>query len=92
MNLFWTENGQRAGTFNGHNGVVWTTDISCVCMGGAEDCQRIGGVHETRIRARMRLFSRRAASVAPGGHRRGRTLGRARGPSQALEPSLRELE
>ncbi|KDD75202.1 hypothetical protein H632_c812p0 [Helicosporidium sp. ATCC 50920] len=27
VNLWWTENGQRAGSFNGHNGVVWTVDI-----------------------------------------------------------------
>lgn len=25
MNLWWADNGERAGTFNGHNGAVWTT-------------------------------------------------------------------
>ncbi|KAL6768728.1 EIF3I [Auxenochlorella protothecoides x Auxenochlorella symbiontica] len=28
VNLWWTEDGQRAGTFNGHTGAVWTSDIS----------------------------------------------------------------
>lgn len=29
MNLWFSDNGERAGTFNGHNGAVWTTDINC---------------------------------------------------------------
>lgn len=29
VNLWFTDNGERAGTFNGHNGAVWTCDISC---------------------------------------------------------------
>lgn len=33
VNLWWTEDGQRAGTFNGHTGAVWTSDISCECLG-----------------------------------------------------------
>lgn len=28
VNLWFTDNGERAGTFNGHNGAVWTCDIS----------------------------------------------------------------
>lgn len=28
VNLWWTDNGQRAGTFNGHNGAVWSVDVS----------------------------------------------------------------
>lgn len=28
VNLWWTDNGERAGTFNGHNGAVWTCDIN----------------------------------------------------------------
>ena len=29
INLWWTDNGARAGSFNGHNGVVWTVDMTC---------------------------------------------------------------
>lgn len=29
VNLWWTDNGERAGTFNGHNGACWTTDMTC---------------------------------------------------------------
>ncbi|PRW45076.1 Eukaryotic translation initiation factor 3 subunit I [Chlorella sorokiniana] len=28
INLWWTDNGVRAGSFDGHNGVVWTCDIT----------------------------------------------------------------
>eukprot|EP00889_Picochlorum_renovo_P006612 jgi/Picre1/33642/NNA_001122.t1 len=28
VNLWWADNGERAGTFNGHNGAVWTTDTT----------------------------------------------------------------
>lgn len=28
MNLWFADNGERAGTFNGHNGAVWTTDVN----------------------------------------------------------------
>lgn len=31
VNLWWADNGERAGTFNGHNGAVWTTDMNCAC-------------------------------------------------------------
>ena len=31
INLWWTDNGVRAGSFDGHNGVVWTCDMSCEC-------------------------------------------------------------
>ncbi len=39
-NLWWADNGERAGTFNGHNGAVWTTDTTydtSVLMTGAGD-------------------------------------------------------
>lgn len=29
INLWWTDNGVRAGSFDGHNGVVWTVDMTC---------------------------------------------------------------
>jgi WD40 repeat protein len=29
VNLWWADDGSRAGTFNGHNGAVWTLDLSC---------------------------------------------------------------
>ena len=29
INLWFSDNGERAGTFNGHNGAVWTTDVNC---------------------------------------------------------------
>ncbi|KAI3426446.1 hypothetical protein D9Q98_008813 [Chlorella vulgaris] len=28
INLWWTDNGVRAGSFDGHNGVVWTVDMT----------------------------------------------------------------
>lgn len=28
VNLWWTDNGVRAGSFEGHNGVVWTVDMT----------------------------------------------------------------
>lgn len=31
VNLWFSDNGERAGTFNGHNGAVWTTDMNCEC-------------------------------------------------------------
>ena len=40
VNLWWSDNGERAGTFNGHNGSVWTTDTntdSSVLMTGSGD-------------------------------------------------------
>jgi translation initiation factor 3 subunit I len=40
VNLWWSDNGERAGTFNGHNGAVWTTDTnydSSVLLTGAGD-------------------------------------------------------
>ena len=32
VNLWWADNGERAGTFNGHNGAVWTTDTTCTAV------------------------------------------------------------
>lgn len=29
INLWWADNGVRAGSFDGHNGVVWTVDLTC---------------------------------------------------------------
>jgi hypothetical protein len=29
INLWWTDNGARAGSFDGHNGGVWTVDMTC---------------------------------------------------------------
>lgn len=29
INLWWADNGVRAGSFDGHNGVVWTVDMTC---------------------------------------------------------------
>jgi translation initiation factor 3 subunit I len=29
VNLWFSDNGERAGTFNGHNGAVWTTAVNC---------------------------------------------------------------
>lgn len=40
MNLWFADNGERAGTFNGHNGAVWTTDVnydSTVLLTGSGD-------------------------------------------------------
>lgn len=34
INLWWTDNGVRAGSFDGHNGVVWTCDITCEPLAG----------------------------------------------------------
>ena len=38
VNLWWSDNGQRGGTFNGHNGSVWTIDMSCAFVELAAAC------------------------------------------------------
>ena len=31
VNVWFTSNGERLGTFNGHNGTVWTLAVDCEC-------------------------------------------------------------
>lgn len=31
MNVWFTSNGERLGTLNGHNGTVWTVAVDCEC-------------------------------------------------------------
>lgn len=31
VNVWFTSNGERLGTFNGHNGSVWTVSVDCEC-------------------------------------------------------------
>ena len=32
VNVWFTSNGERLGTFNGHNGTVWTVAVDCECF------------------------------------------------------------
>jgi WD40 repeat protein len=31
INVWFSHNGERLGTYNGHNGTVWTIDVDCAC-------------------------------------------------------------
>jgi len=32
INVWFTHNGERLGTYDGHNGTIWTIDVDCVCL------------------------------------------------------------
>lgn len=46
INLWWTDNGVRAGSFDGHNGVVWTVDMTCErCSAGLQSSLGCASCH-----------------------------------------------
>ncbi|GAB4817248.1 hypothetical protein N2152v2_004294 [Parachlorella kessleri] len=73
VNLWWTDNGQRAGSFNGHNGAVWTVDISydssTLLTGAGDATARLWSMHSGEELFRFRFHEPcRAAKFAVGEH------------------------
>jgi hypothetical protein len=42
INAWFSSNGERLGTYNGHNGTIWTIACDCECLGWAA---QIEGLH-----------------------------------------------